>query len=62
MSYKDYPISLDIMFDHSDKNYRVNVPRFMVDDYIKDTLKDKKIKSVRRLDNYQIFYNQLELF
>ena len=61
MSYKDNPISLDIMFDSPDKNYRVSVPRFMVDDYIKDTLKDKKIKSVRRLDNYQIFYNQLEL-
>lgn len=62
MSYKDYPISLDIMFDNSDKNYRVSVPRFDVDRYIEGKLKDKNIKAIRKLDNYQIFYNQLELF
>lgn len=55
-------VNLDIIFDKPEENYRVSVPRFDIDRYIEDKLKDKNIKAIRKLDNYQIFYNQLELF
>lgn len=62
MKNKEYLVGLDIVFVDSDKNHRVNVPFYMISEYIKYTLVNKKIKYIKRLDNDQIFYNQLELF